>query len=142
MFLKKYWKMRSACCAKATITCICTCIFLQITSPCLILYLLKIFTGLSHAKSCPEIDLSPELYICRFHQVDWQDVRVGDIMHLSCNDIIPADLLLLKSSDKSGVCHVETMNLDGETNLKQRQCISGIRYGVSHKLWSQSYYSG
>ena len=68
---------------------------------------------------------------CRFHQVDWQDVRVGDIMHLSCNDIIPADLLLLRSSDKSGICHVETMNLDGETNLKQRQTITGIRYGVS-----------
>ena len=62
--------------------------------------------------------------------MDWQDVRVGDIMHLSCNDIIPADLLLLRSSDKSGICHVETMNLDGETNLKQRQCITGIRYGV------------
>lgn len=65
----------------------------------------------------------------KFHQVDWQDVRVGDIMHLSCNDIIPADLLLLRSSDKSGICHVETMNLDGETNLKQRHCLSGIRYG-------------
>ena len=75
--------------------------------------------------------MTAHFYFCyRFHQVDWQDVRVGDIMHLSCNDVIPADLVLLRSSDKSGICHVETMNLDGETNLKQRHTLGGIRYGV------------
>lgn len=26
-----------------------------------------------------------------------------------------------RSSDKSGICYVETSNLDGESNLKQRQ---------------------
>lgn len=66
----------------------------------------------------------------QFHPKDWSDVHVGDIVHLSCNDIIPADLLLLKSSDEQGICHVETMNLDGETNLKQRQSVSGIPYQV------------
>ncbi|XP_052793308.1 phospholipid-transporting ATPase VB-like isoform X2 [Mya arenaria] len=63
-----------------------------------------------------------------FHLKEWHHIHVGDIIHLSCNDIIPADLLLLKSSDQQGICHVETMNLDGETNLKQRQSVSGINY--------------
>ncbi|XP_037355006.1 phospholipid-transporting ATPase VB isoform X3 [Talpa occidentalis] len=56
----------------------------------------------------------------------WQDVRVGDFVQMQCNEIIPADILLLFSSDPSGICHLETANLDGETNLKQRRVVKGF----------------
>lgn len=56
----------------------------------------------------------------------WKDVRVGDFIQMQCNEIIPADILLLFSSDPSGVCHLETANLDGETNLKQRRVVKGF----------------
>ncbi|XP_017319684.1 probable phospholipid-transporting ATPase VD isoform X2 [Ictalurus punctatus] len=56
----------------------------------------------------------------------WADVCVGDVVHLCCNEIIPADLVLLHSSDTNGVCHIETANLDGETNLKQRQVVKDL----------------
>uniref|UniRef100_A0A674CC71 Phospholipid-transporting ATPase n=1 Tax=Salmo trutta TaxID=8032 RepID=A0A674CC71_SALTR len=59
----------------------------------------------------------------------WQDVRVGDFVRLSCNEIIPADMLLLYSSDLHGVCYIETANLDGETNLKQRQVVRDLPQG-------------
>ncbi|KAL5011267.1 hypothetical protein ScPMuIL_009818 [Solemya velum] len=65
-----------------------------------------------------------------FQRVEWKEVRVGDLIHLSCNEIIPADIVLLKSSDESGLCHVETSNLDGETNLKQRRCVPTVSFAA------------
>ncbi|KAM4748426.1 phospholipid-transporting ATPase VB [Rhinophrynus dorsalis] len=56
----------------------------------------------------------------------WKDVCVGDFIKLLCNEIIPADILLLYCSDQNGICHIETANLDGETNLKQRRVVKGF----------------
>lgn len=53
-------------------------------------------------------------------------MRVGDIVHLSNNETVPADILLLKSSDPQGTCHIETCDLDGETSLKRRQVVRGF----------------
>ncbi|XP_077586828.1 phospholipid-transporting ATPase VD [Stigmatopora nigra] len=58
--------------------------------------------------------------------VRWKEVGVGDFVRLSCNHITPADILLLYSSDPGGTCFIETANLDGETNLKEKRIVSGI----------------
>ncbi|KAF7274561.1 hypothetical protein GWI33_012789, partial [Rhynchophorus ferrugineus] len=62
----------------------------------------------------------------RYIKVLWKDVRVGDLIHLSNNEVVPADILVLKSSDPSGLCYIDTGHLDGETNLKQRQVARGF----------------
>jgi len=36
-------------------------------------------------------------------------------------ETFPADLIFLQSSDPAGLCFVETMNIDGETNLKIKE---------------------
>uniref|UniRef100_A0A915PNG5 P-type ATPase N-terminal domain-containing protein n=1 Tax=Setaria digitata TaxID=48799 RepID=A0A915PNG5_9BILA len=56
----------------------------------------------------------------RFRKMHWEDVIVGDFLHISLNEIIPADILLIRSSDPDGNCFLETSNLDGETSLKPR----------------------
>ncbi|XP_053434099.1 phospholipid-transporting ATPase VD isoform X2 [Nycticebus coucang] len=55
----------------------------------------------------------------------WKDVTVGDFIRLSCNEVVPADMVLLFSTDPDGICHIETSGLDGESNLKQRQVVRG-----------------
>ncbi|MCL7023503.1 hypothetical protein MKW94_016229 [Papaver nudicaule] len=58
-----------------------------------------------------------------FHETKWKKLRVGDLVKIEKDEFFPADLLLLSSSYEDGICFVETMNLDGETNLKAKQSL-------------------
>ncbi|KUJ21927.1 phospholipid-translocating P-type ATPase [Mollisia scopiformis] len=51
----------------------------------------------------------------------WRDVKVGDIIKLSRDDPVPADMVLIHSDGANGIAYIETMALDGETNLKSKQ---------------------
>ena len=59
----------------------------------------------------------------RFKREQWKSLQVGDFVRLYNEDPIPADVVILSTSDPDGACYVETKGLDGETNLKVRQAL-------------------
>ena len=59
----------------------------------------------------------------RFKRDYWKSIQVGDFVRLYNEDPIPADIVILSTSDPDGACYVETKGLDGETNLKVRQAL-------------------
>lgn len=48
---------------------------------------------------------------------------VGDLVVLEKNQRVPADLVLLRTSDTSGTCFIRTDQLDGETDWKLRVAV-------------------
>ncbi|KAJ1983054.1 hypothetical protein H4R34_001510, partial [Dimargaris verticillata] len=60
----------------------------------------------------------------RFGDSIWEELYVGDIVLLQNNDAVPADMIILSTSEDDGTCYIETKNLDGETNLKSRSCLA------------------
>ena len=53
-----------------------------------------------------------------FEDQQWQKLKIGDIVKVVKDKEFPADLLLIAST--KDVVFVDTMNLDGETNLKEK----------------------
>ena len=50
-------------------------------------------------------------------------INIGNIIKVKKDEMIPADLLILKTSLQNGFCYMQTSNLDGETTLKPREAI-------------------
>jgi phospholipid-translocating ATPase len=58
--------------------------------------------------------------------IKWSEVKVGDVIRLRRDDDVPADVVLLNVDGPNGIAYIETMALDGETNLKTKQAPSAL----------------
>ncbi|GBE86868.1 Probable phospholipid-transporting ATPase [Sparassis crispa] len=58
-------------------------------------------------------------------------LRVGNLVVLEKNQRVPADLVLLRTSDHSGTCFIRTDQLDGETDWKLRVAVPACQKLVS-----------
>lgn len=52
--------------------------------------------------------------------VPWSDLKVGDVIEVHRDEQVPADIALLYANGRNDSAFVETMALDGETNLKSK----------------------
>uniref|UniRef100_A0A182RCP2 Phospholipid-transporting ATPase n=1 Tax=Anopheles funestus TaxID=62324 RepID=A0A182RCP2_ANOFN len=59
-------------------------------------------------------------------------LRVGDVIMVEKDERVPADLILLRTSDKSGAVFVRTDMLDGETDWKLRLAVPATQKLASH----------
>uniref|UniRef100_A0A8C3D3E6 Phospholipid-transporting ATPase n=1 Tax=Cairina moschata TaxID=8855 RepID=A0A8C3D3E6_CAIMO len=59
-----------------------------------------------------------------WQNIIWKEVAVGDIVKVTNGQHLPADMIIISSSEPQAMCYIETANLDGETNLKIRQGLS------------------
>ncbi|RCI05348.1 hypothetical protein CU098_011835 [Rhizopus stolonifer] len=69
--------------------------------------------------------IAPLTSQARWKHFKWKDLNVGDYVKIENDQDIPADIVILSTSETDNICYLETQNLDGETNLKQRQGLSG-----------------
>ena len=46
------------------------------------------------------------VHMSSLEQIEWKDIRVGDILYLRKNEEVPADILLLSTSERRGDCFV------------------------------------
>lgn len=68
-----------------------------------------------------------------FSEKEWQQVKVGDIIQVNDDDLLPADLLCLHTALPDQVCFVKTANLDGESNLKIKRPVTLLQSEGSHR---------
>lgn len=73
----------------------------------------------------------------KFVKAYWKDVRVGNFVKVYADQSVPADMVILSTSDVDGDCFIDTRNLDGETNLKPRRALQLTRR--LHKAWQIPY---
>jgi magnesium-transporting ATPase (P-type) len=58
-----------------------------------------------------------------FEEIHWKEISIGKIIKVMKNEVIPADVLVVKSSAENGFCYLQTTNLDGESALKPREAM-------------------
>ena len=59
----------------------------------------------------------------KWETAEWRNTYVGDIIKVTCNEQIPADMILLSTPEEDGIVYIDTCNLDGESNLKVKQAL-------------------
>lgn len=57
----------------------------------------------------------------------WSDIKVGDVIKVTRDEQVAADIVLLHSDGENNLAYIETMALDGETNLKSKQVSAAIK---------------
>lgn len=70
-----------------------------------------------------------------FRSKKWKHICVGEVVKIHSNETMPCDMVLLGTSDPNGIAYIQTMNLDGESNLKTRYARQETVTMISHSSY-------
>jgi magnesium-transporting ATPase (P-type) len=73
-----------------------------------------------------------------FKEKRWSEIEAGQLIKVVKDEEFPCDIVLLKADKPSGIVFVDTMNLDGETNLKEKTAPKEFNSMEMPKLESMS----
>lgn len=68
-----------------------------------------------------------------FQERPWYSIEKGEIIKIRKQETVPADILILTTSEEGGKCFAETSDLDGETNLKKKESNQHISSLVGYR---------
>ncbi|KAG0381234.1 hypothetical protein BGX24_000004 [Mortierella sp. AD032] len=86
----------------------------------------------------PNASTAPQPEFCK---EQWHHLRVGDFILLKNNQAVPADAIILSTSEAEGSCFIETKDLDGETNLKTRMSLHETsKYNTARRCSRLKFY--
>lgn len=102
--------------------------------------------------SSPSENSVPELPRPQTRSTPSSSIQVGDLVLLEKNQRVPADMVLLVTSEQEGTCFVRTDQLDGETDWKLKVAVAetqkmgeigvgGIEGGLYGECGGLSYHS-
>ena len=74
-------------------------------------------------------------------EVTWQNIMTGNLVVVNKDEGIPADLVLLASTDEEGLAFIETAELDGETNLKIKTSLRESNEKMNLTKWNSRDFS-
>eukprot|EP00917_Polyrhabdina_sp_WS-2016_P025673 GHVP01055223.1.p1 GENE.GHVP01055223.1~~GHVP01055223.1.p1 ORF type:complete len:2749 (+),score=416.25 GHVP01055223.1:44-8290(+) len=79
-----------------------------------------------NSKKC--LQVCPHGY---FQELRWDELKVGDIIRVHENEDVPADMLILSTSNPEGVTYIETLEVDGKHELTMKKAVKKTRGNVT-----------
>lgn len=75
----------------------------------------------------------------KLRDMEWSKVKIGNLVKVKKDENFPADMLIIYSSNKEKNFYMQTSNIDGETNLKERDALDYTQKLFSDKKFKKTH---
>ena len=75
----------------------------------------------------------------KLRDMEWSKVKIGNLVKVKKDENFPADMIIIYSSNKEKNFYMQTSNIDGETNLKERDSLDYTQKLFSDKKFKKTH---
>ena len=75
----------------------------------------------------------------KLRNIEWSKVKIGNLVKVKKEENIPADMLVIYSSNKEENFYLQTSKIDGETSLKERDALDYTQKLFLKKNFKKNY---